>query len=98
MLKKLEFYGIRGVALEWFRSYLSDRKQCVKLNDVFSPLANITYGLPQSSILGPLLFIVYSNDIERYSNLLSFILFADVTNLFMSGNDIYQFVTVIMLN
>ena len=58
----------------------------VKLYDVFSLLASI----PQDSIIRPLLFIVYLNDIERCSNLLSFILFADDTNPFMSSNDIYQ--------
>lgn len=90
LLSKLEHYGIRGLALNWFRSYLSNRRQCVALNGVISDFKNVTYGVPQGSILGPLLFILYINDIVKCSDSLSFILFADDTNLFFSCGDVEQ--------
>jgi hypothetical protein len=93
LLRKLEHYGIRGVALDWFKSYLSNRTQCVALNGVTSSFKTITYGVPQGFILGPLLFILYINDIVNCSDLLLFILFADDTNLFFSCSDIKQLFT-----
>ena len=90
LLQKLEHYGIRGIALDWFKSYLSNRKQCVTLNGVTSSLRPITHGVPQGSILGPLLFILYINDIVNCSDLLLFILFADDTNLFCLCDDIWK--------
>ena len=90
LLRKLEHYGIRGVALHWFNSYLSNRKQCVTLNGATSSIQNIIYGVPQGSILGPLLFILYINDIVNCSDLLSFILFADDTTLVFSCKDLLQ--------
>ena len=70
--------------LEWFRSYLTGRKQFVSLNGTNSNFKNITCGVPQGSLLGPLLFILYINDFQNSSNLLSFILFADDTSVFFS--------------
>ena len=87
LLKKVYNYGIRGKALEWFRSYLSDRQQYVCVNDAKSNTLNIECGVPQGSILGPLLFIIYMNDFHRSSSILSFILFADDSNLFFSHPD-----------
>ena len=84
LLHKLSHYGIRGKALEWFRSYLSDRKQFVFLDGHTSELRNINCGVPQGSLLGPLLFIIYINDFYRSSDMASFISFADDTNLFFS--------------
>ena len=95
LLKKLEHYGIRGIALKWFNSYLSNRKQCVTLNGVTSSLKLITHGVPQGSILGPLLFILYINDIVNCSDLLLFILFADDTNLFCSSDDIWKLMHIV---
>ena len=88
LLSKLEHYGIRGICLEWFKSYLSNRKQCVVIKDNSSTLKDISHGVPQGSILGPLLFILYVNDIVHCSSTLAFILFADDTNLFYSNPDI----------
>ena len=59
LCRKLEFYGVRGIALQWFIDYLSNRKQCVYYNGVASDFMNIPCGVPQGSVLGPLLFIIY---------------------------------------
>ena len=81
LLSKLEIYGIRGHALSWFESYLSNRKQFVRVNNKISNLQQITYGVPQGSILGPLLFLIFINDINHSSNLFKFILYADDSTL-----------------
>ena len=84
LLYKLSHYGIRGKALEWFRNYLNNRKQYVYLNGFNSSYKDINCGVPQGSILGPLLFIIYINDFCNSSDILSFILFADDSNVFFS--------------
>ena len=90
LLSKLEFYGIRGVTLRWFESYLLGRKQFVAINKTHSDLANIRCGVPQGSILGPILFILYINDFNYLSNVLQIIMFADDTNLFLTGSDLLE--------
>ena len=70
LLKKLYAYGIRGSILKWLDSYLSDRLQYVYYNGSESNSDSITCGVPQGSILGPLLFIIYMNDIFNVSNFL----------------------------
>ena len=80
LLKKLEVYGIRGVTLSWF----SDSQQYVDFNGISSNLLSINCGVPQGSISGPLLFLLYINDIINSTPFLSFILFADDTNIVCS--------------
>ena len=73
LLNKLQHYGIRGIALKWFQSYLSNRKQCVTVNGQSSEFAVITCGVPQGSILGPTLFLLYINDLALVSKLFFFL-------------------------
>ena len=87
LLHKLSHYGIRGKALEWFESYLSNRTQYVCLNNIKSQSRKVECGVPQGSVLGPLLFVIYVNDFYKSSSKLSFILYADDSNLFASHKD-----------
>ncbi len=87
LLQKLNHYGIRGNALQLLESYLTDREQCVQVNNTISDFDFIKHGVPQGSILGPLLFLLYINDIAESSPLLDFYLFADDTTIFLSDSD-----------
>ena len=85
LLKKLDHYGMRGVVQDWLSSYPSNRKQYVQINNSKSGLLDVLCGVPQGSILGPKLFILYLNDISNVSHILNFILFADDTNMFLQS-------------
>ena len=82
LLTKMEHYGVRDIALEWFKSYLNNRKQYVYINGETSQLKDISCGVPQGSVLEPLLFLIYINDLPNISKVLHFFLFADDTNIY----------------
>ena len=95
LLRKLEHYGIRGMAQNWFKSYLTNRKQYVSLNGESSELKQIACGVPQGSCLGPLLFLLYINDLPNISEVLHFYLFADDTNIYYEADNMEKLETVI---
>ena len=81
LLAKLEYYGIRGTANRLLQSYISDRQQFVEIDNTRSDTLSLTTGVPQGSILGPLLFLIYINDISLASQMFKLIIYADDTNL-----------------
>ena len=95
LLSKLEHYGARGCVLEWFRSYLSDRMQYVSVNGSNSNLLSVACGVPQGSVLGPLLFLIYINDLPNASKKLNFYLFADDTNIYYETSNLYNLIKIV---
>jgi len=88
-------YGIRGLPLQWFTNYLTNRQQYVSLAGVESSRLTVVCGVPQGSSLGPLLFLIYINDVPNCSEKLSFRIFSDDTNIFVSSPDATQLETLI---
>ena len=95
LIKKLEKYGIRGICLDWFINYLLSWKQYVCFNGTNSEVLYINCGVPQGSILGPVLFLLYINDLANVSKILFPILYADDTNIFITGKNIDTMVEII---
>ena len=99
LVDKLHRYGIRGIVHEWFTSYLANQTQTFHIdNDHISSKKNLITGVPQGSVLGPLLFLIYMNDIYLCSNKLGFYLFADDTNLLYADDDLNTLETVVKMS
>ena len=95
LLHKLNHYGVRGIINTWFSSHLSKRSQSTQIGSTVSNKEEIVCGVPQGSVLGPLLFLIYVNDIYRCSQIFDFYLFADDTNLLYSNKDLKDLETVV---
>ena len=91
LLRKLEELVIRGVSLEFFKNYLANREQFVRLNSTKSSLEQISIGVPEGSITRPILFLIYIKDLPDISSNLNFTLFADHTTVTLSGENLPLF-------
>ena len=88
LTKKFELYGIKDCDLRWFENYLSNRKQLITYGDKQTNIEFITYRVPQGSIFGPLLFLIFVNDLHKVTKYLEPIMSVDNTNLFCSHKNI----------
>lgn len=87
LIAKLQDYGIRNNSLIWFTSYLTSRQQRTMVNGAFSDFLTTTHGVPQGSVLGPVLFLLYINDVTQIIDQSMVDLYADDTVLYLSGNN-----------
>jgi hypothetical protein len=94
-LGKLSHYGIRGVVNDWFSSYLKHRSQTTLIGNYVSDRETTLCGVPQGTVLGPLLFLRYINDISESSNVFNFFLFADDTNLLYANKNLKTLESVV---
>ena len=98
LIRKLSRYGIRGIANDWFTSYLHNWRQHVSIGSTKSDDIVVTHGVPQGSLPGPLLFLFYINDLSNCSELFDFHTFVDDTNLFYSNRSLTELEDVINNN
>ena len=98
LLTKLLHYGVSSIDTNWIRSYLFDRKHLVIWNKQSSSVNTLNIDVPQGSILGPLLFLIYINDIVNTSDRLSFVLFADDTTVYSTGKNLMKLLIIWMTN
>ena len=94
LLNKLLHYGIRGKAHDWFRSYLSNRSQFVAIENMRSTTKRINFGVPQGSVLGPLLFILFINDLPNINDKVRFILYADDANIIITAENEAEIIAI----
>ena len=88
LLKKMEHYGVRGLALNWIESYLTDRNIRVLFRNLFSKSFNVNYGTPQGSVLGPLFYSILANDMPKCLRFCNSVMFADDTTIYLSGKNL----------
>ena len=95
---KLEHYGIHGIANEWFKFYFFDKKQFVSINGHVSNKASINYSVPQGSVFGPILFLIYINDFNhpiKFSKVHHFLLM--ILTLFILVNQLTKLISISIL-
>ena len=95
LLKILDLYGVRGIPLQWFESFLDKRQQYVSIHGCTSEKLVITDGVPQGSVLGSLMFLIFINDLPNVSKYLTFYLFADDTNIYFESPELSKIEKVV---